>query len=38
MDTLKLHGQAITLVGQLKDNLITYFSTSVLLAGDAISK
>ena len=25
MDTLKLHGQAITLVDQVEDNLLTYF-------------
>ena len=36
MDTLKLHGQAITLVDQVEDNLLTYFRTKDLRAGDAI--
>jgi len=35
-DTLKLHGQAITLVDQVEDNLLTYFRTKDLRAGDAI--
>lgn len=33
MDTLKLHGQAITLVDQVEDNLLTYFRTKDLRAG-----
>ena len=36
MDTLKLHGQAITLVDQVEDNLLTYFRTKDLRAGNAI--
>lgn len=36
MDNLKIHNQAITLVDQVEDQLLTYFRKNNLLPGDSI--